>query len=385
MVTPLNQSQLNVSGQNNGANRSFGDLIASAKKGASGDAGGAKRNEGDQGQTQLKKLEPQSPQEVRDRFSRFPGQTIGARTYLSYLDPKEIRENAETVLEPKPKNPDGPTKNFFGGNKDSNTLRGGEGRSEQKSAEPKTLKQLIDDAPGPPIGALTLFNDIDPKGVKSSTQTGQGLTAAPVPEEVLNQTPVTEHKPDNAQPEKTVSTGSENDTAKKDDAAKQNDLTAAPVPEEEISQNPVPKAPQPGKPTVGTKGDDTLNGGSGNDKIRGGRGDDTINGDSGNDRLRGGVGNDTISAGAGNDRIITGRGDDIVDGGSGNDRIVANGTGSKSVNGGTGHDTLVLSGSAEQWNAIFADDGTNDVTYIKDDGTRVRAANIETVIYKHST
>jgi len=64
-----------------------------------------------------------------------------------------------------------------------------------------------------------------------------------------------------------------------------------------------------------------VEGGSGNDRIRGGDGDDTIIGGDGNDRLLGRGGDDNIDGGAGTDKIRGGRGDDTLIGTSGEDRI----------------------------------------------------------------
>jgi hypothetical protein len=66
----------------------------------------------------------------------------------------------------------------------------------------------------------------------------------------------------------------------------------------------------------GFDGDDTLNGGLGNDLLRGGRGADTLNGGAGNDLLIGGQGNDILSGGAGQDVFRWERGDELVAGGA---------------------------------------------------------------------
>jgi hypothetical protein len=77
-------------------------------------------------------------------------------------------------------------------------------------------------------------------------------------------------------------------------------------------------------------GNDTLNGGAGNDALYGAGGNDRISGDDGADKLFGGGGNDTLAGG---------RGRDSLDGGAGNDRL----TGGADVNtykGGAGDDTV---------------------------------------------
>ncbi|NIF19946.1 type I secretion C-terminal target domain-containing protein, partial [Pantoea sp. Cy-639] len=60
----------------------------------------------------------------------------------------------------------------------------------------------------------------------------------------------------------------------------------------------------------------------GNDTLLGGNGDDIIFGQGGNDYLDGGAGNDILLGGAGNDILIGGKGDDILIGGSGADTFV---------------------------------------------------------------
>ena len=66
---------------------------------------------------------------------------------------------------------------------------------------------------------------------------------------------------------------------------------------------------------IGLAGNDTLNGGSGNDTLIGGTGNDTLNGGNGNDILIGGTGNDTLNGGDGHDTLEGGKGDDILNGG----------------------------------------------------------------------
>jgi len=72
----------------------------------------------------------------------------------------------------------------------------------------------------------------------------------------------------------------------------------------------------------------TINGGEGNDLLRGTDGDDQIFGRRGNDRLFGGDGNDQATGGRGNDRVFGGAGDDILRG--------------ETLTGGAGMDTFVL-------------------------------------------
>ena len=81
--------------------------------------------------------------------------------------------------------------------------------------------------------------------------------------------------------------------------------------------------------TIGTSGNDTLNGGSGADTIDGGAGNDKISGGSGSDILNGGSGSDIVNGDSGNDTLIynisensTPRTVDVYTGGSGVDTLV---------------------------------------------------------------
>jgi Ca2+-binding RTX toxin-like protein len=80
---------------------------------------------------------------------------------------------------------------------------------------------------------------------------------------------------------------------------------------------PVP----PNRVIHGTKGDDVLYGGAGNDVMRGLAGDDVIFGGAGNDSISGDAGRDLIFGGIGNDHINGNAGDDILHGDAGNDSL----------------------------------------------------------------
>jgi len=105
------------------------------------------------------------------------------------------------------------------------------------------------------------------------------------------------------------------------------------------------------------RGDDAPNmlwGGSGNDTIEGKAGSDTIEGGDGNDTLIGGddspqwaPDNDTISGGAGNDTLRGGAGADTLSGDSGSNYIY----------GGAGNDTISSTGAAD----VVSGDGDNDL------------------------
>lgn len=90
---------------------------------------------------------------------------------------------------------------------------------------------------------------------------------------------------------------------------------------------------------IGGIGQDSIDGGTGNDTISGGEGDDTIDGGDGRDRIAGGEGDDSISGGADVDYIYGGEGNDTLSGGTGND-IIYGGTGEDSILGGDGNDTI---------------------------------------------
>ena len=106
-----------------------------------------------------------------------------------------------------------------------------------------------------------------------------------------------------------------------------------------------------GNPDIieGTSENDTLNSsaeGTSDERLYGHEGDDTINGGDGNDLIRGGAGDDTLNGEDGNDILIDGNGADTFSGGAGDDWIVISDTSSfVSIDGGTGVDTLFLSGS----------------------------------------
>ena len=73
---------------------------------------------------------------------------------------------------------------------------------------------------------------------------------------------------------------------------------------------------------AGDGGNNTLNGGEGDDELSAGAGNDTINGGAGDDVLDGGHGNDWLIGGSGDDTIIASKGNDIIDGGEGTDTLI---------------------------------------------------------------
>ena len=100
----------------------------------------------------------------------------------------------------------------------------------------------------------------------------------------------------------------------------------------------------------GGEGQDTLLGGGDNDIVVGGNGHDRIYGDDGTDQLFGGDGNDSIFGGSGNDYIIVGSGSDTASGGSGDD-IFFDGQGNDLFHGEEGEDTFVFRSTSLNWGA----------------------------------
>jgi Ca2+-binding RTX toxin-like protein len=91
---------------------------------------------------------------------------------------------------------------------------------------------------------------------------------------------------------------------------------------------------------VPNSGDDTLNGGNGNDGLWGFDGNDAINGDAGDDYVEGSDGNDVILGGADNDTLLGQGGADTIGGGTGFDFLF----------GGAGADTFIFrKGDAADW------------------------------------
>jgi|GEM_PF-375242 len=105
----------------------------------------------------------------------------------------------------------------------------------------------------------------------------------------------------------------------------------------------------------------TIDGGGGNDSIRGSLFDDIINGDDGDDYIFGDKGNDTINGGAGRDTIVAGLGDDTVYGGDDNDILIGAG-GNDTMYGGLGVDVL----AGKEGNDTLRGEEGNDRLYGED-------------------
>ena len=125
--------------------------------------------------------------------------------------------------------------------------------------------------------------------------------------------------------------------------------------------------------TVGTNGDDVLQGGGENNDIRGLDGDDVITGNNGADYIHGGNDDDVINGQGGNDFLVGGDGDDVINGGEGNDFIYGDeawgiGTegGDDVINGGAGNDMINGGAGAD---AIEGGEGNDTITGGMNDGT----------------
>ncbi len=125
----------------------------------------------------------------------------------------------------------------------------------------------------------------------------------------------------------------------------------------------------------GGLGDDVLIGSGGADTIDGGRGNDLADGEDSADTLLGGDGNDELLGGDGDDVLLGGDGDDVLSGGAGNDMLNAGQGGSdnggQTILGGDGQDTAIVMGT----------DGTDDIELHSDlivqDGKLIEVSGVE--------
>ena len=121
-------------------------------------------------------------------------------------------------------------------------------------------------------------------------------------------------------------------------------------------------------------------------RFEAGRGDDSVSGENGDDRLYGSSGNDNLSGGNGNDRLYSGWGNDILRGGSGKDAFVFYSTPSATNidtirDFSVANDTIWLENkvftalgsagllkSSAFWTGDAAHDATDRIVYDRDDG-----------------
>jgi Ca2+-binding RTX toxin-like protein len=99
----------------------------------------------------------------------------------------------------------------------------------------------------------------------------------------------------------------------------------------------------------------------GDDKLNGGIGDDILFGQGGDDILNGESGNDILIGGTGNDILSGGTGNDTLSGGLGND-ILSGGEGNDTLIGGLGNDTLTGNSGADTFVWRYAESGTDHIT-----------------------
>ncbi|MDD9856027.1 MAG: calcium-binding protein, partial [Gammaproteobacteria bacterium] len=110
----------------------------------------------------------------------------------------------------------------------------------------------------------------------------------------------------------------------------------------------------------GHKGEDVVLGGAGDDRLEGNRGDDLVYGGAGNDRLYGLIDDDRLFGGAGNDDLDGGYGDDRLEGGAGSDTysFTYSDFGSDTIRDSGGNDTVNIMGRRHEdvWLSRHGDD-----------------------------
>jgi len=104
---------------------------------------------------------------------------------------------------------------------------------------------------------------------------------------------------------------------------------------------------------MGGNGNQTLDGGAGDDYLYGGNGKDVLNGNGGNDILDGGNGQDTLNGGDGHDILLGGGSKVTLNGGAGDD-ILEGGDGQDTMDGGAGTDTASYATSGSGVNVNLA-------------------------------
>ena len=106
----------------------------------------------------------------------------------------------------------------------------------------------------------------------------------------------------------------------------------------------------------GGDGNDSIDGGGGNDLIFGGAGNDDLEGDEGNDTIYGGDGDDELDGDSGNDLLFGEAGQDELEGDDGND-ILSGGSGNDELEGDDGLDFLIGGLGAD----LLKGDGDGDI------------------------
>jgi Ca2+-binding RTX toxin-like protein len=113
-------------------------------------------------------------------------------------------------------------------------------------------------------------------------------------------------------------------------------------------------------------------------RVDGGSGNDFIRGSSAADELIGGSGHDTIHGEGGNDRISAGAGNDTIFGGAGDDQITLSEGGTDRLFGGDGNDTVTLQIAMADVLGISRD--VNNVTTVLYSTGQAEIAGVESII-----
>lgn len=121
----------------------------------------------------------------------------------------------------------------------------------------------------------------------------------------------------------------------------------------------------------------TVDGGAGDDDIKGASGNDVLRGGPGDDVLRGYAGNDVLEGGDGNDQLSGHTGDDRLDGGAGDDNLEADQVSFTSSDATAGADTLI-GGPGKDETSYFMRSGPLRITLdgVADDGSPGEGDNI---------
>ena len=135
----------------------------------------------------------------------------------------------------------------------------------------------------------------------------------------------------------------------------------------------------------GRKGDDVIEGGSFNDRLRGGAGNDKVKGKEGDDIIIGGAGIDRLFGGRGDDKIRGGKGPDLINGGLGND-ILRGDNGRDTFIVGEGHDLIldfdIQKDTFEFKNQSIADSASDFSIRATDVGVVVKISDSASVTFK---
>lgn len=123
---------------------------------------------------------------------------------------------------------------------------------------------------------------------------------------------------------------------------------------------------------TGGRGQDTILAGAGADSLWGGRGDDSLSGGAGSDFLQGNRGADRLFGDGGDDVMLGGKDDDLLTGGAGNDLLrgqrqndrLEGGAGQDTLEGGLADDTLEGGAGAD---LFLFDDGRDHILDFEDD------------------